>query len=356
MPSVRTSRVPINRRRRDITASVTWSSSTPSVATIDATGLVTAVGTGTTTITAAAAGAFGAVQGTSNVQVNLSATPPSGLSSISIVPSPAADYGARSDCKVRCHRQLHRCNSSHAGSDESSHLVIECTRSSNCRKRSVWRHCDSCWAGDCNDTRQANLPAARQSSVQRRSPFQVQPPQDSLHLNRSGLADRADQWRDISVHRHRHIQRDYTGNPGHHQLTQLKWVSSDVGVATINSSGFAIEAGLGTTAITAEWLQTGSPVVTGTATSIPKLAEMSRFRSCRSTRSATALPQVRRSRLTLAHAAAAELWHGHHLHRLLPSRNHGDPNRHRSGAVDFGGWSSNCTPGASALHHHPEWQ
>ena len=75
------------RRRRRTSRTACWSSSTPSVATIDSTGVATAVGSGTTTITAVGAGAFGAIQGTSNVQVNLSATPPSGLSSISIIPT-----------------------------------------------------------------------------------------------------------------------------------------------------------------------------------------------------------------------------------------------------------------------------
>jgi hypothetical protein len=43
-------------------------------------------------------------------------------------------------------------------------------------------------------------------------------------------------------------------------------VSSDVKVATINSSGLATENGFGTTAITAEWNQSGKPVITGAAT------------------------------------------------------------------------------------------
>src|SRR6201986_1869035 len=56
---------------QDITNTVTWSSSTPSVATIDSTGIATAVASGTTTITATGNGAFGQIQGTSSVQVNL---------------------------------------------------------------------------------------------------------------------------------------------------------------------------------------------------------------------------------------------------------------------------------------------
>ena len=44
---------------QSITSTVTWSSSTPSVATIDNTGLATAVASGTTTITATGAGTLG---------------------------------------------------------------------------------------------------------------------------------------------------------------------------------------------------------------------------------------------------------------------------------------------------------
>ena len=56
------------------------------------------------------------------------------------------------------------------------------------------------------------------------------------------------------------LTQDITNSPN------LKWISSDVSVATINSAGLATETGFGTTAITAEWVQTGAATITGTAT------------------------------------------------------------------------------------------
>src|SRR6185437_1004048 len=72
---------------QDVTSTATWTSNSQSVATINSSGVVTAVGTGVAVITATVRGSFGIVQGTSSVQVNLAATPVTGLTSISIVPS-----------------------------------------------------------------------------------------------------------------------------------------------------------------------------------------------------------------------------------------------------------------------------
>jgi hypothetical protein len=56
------------------------------------------------------------------------------------------------------------------------------------------------------------------------------------------------------------LTQDITNSPN------LKWISSDVSVATISSAGLATETGFGTTAITAEWVQTGTAAITGAAT------------------------------------------------------------------------------------------
>lgn len=55
---------------KDITASVTWTSSVPSVATIDSSGMAVAVGDGTTVITAKLGGDLGMEAGTSDVTVS----------------------------------------------------------------------------------------------------------------------------------------------------------------------------------------------------------------------------------------------------------------------------------------------
>ena len=56
------------------------------------------------------------------------------------------------------------------------------------------------------------------------------------------------------------LTQDITNSPN------LKWISSDVSVATINAQGLATETGFGTTAITALWTQTGTAAITGAAT------------------------------------------------------------------------------------------
>ncbi len=68
----------------DITTMVTWSSSSPSVATINSSGMATAVASGATTITAAENGASGLEQGTSTVQVTLVTRD---LTSLSLLPA-----------------------------------------------------------------------------------------------------------------------------------------------------------------------------------------------------------------------------------------------------------------------------
>jgi hypothetical protein len=71
-------------RTEDLTQQVTWASSDTSVATVDAGGAVTAVGSGTALITASTKGGLGVVQGTSNVKVTLAQRT---LVSLAIIPS-----------------------------------------------------------------------------------------------------------------------------------------------------------------------------------------------------------------------------------------------------------------------------
>ena len=76
---------------QDETNQVTWSSSSPSVATISATGLATAVAPGTTTITASINGFTGLVRATSTLTVTGSGvgtgtTPTSDVTSITVIP------------------------------------------------------------------------------------------------------------------------------------------------------------------------------------------------------------------------------------------------------------------------------
>jgi Bacterial Ig-like domain (group 2) len=75
---------------RDITDQVQWSVSAPSVATVNATGLVTAVGAGTATVTASINGSLGVVAGTANLTVSTNSGgggSARSLTSLAIIPS-----------------------------------------------------------------------------------------------------------------------------------------------------------------------------------------------------------------------------------------------------------------------------
>jgi uncharacterized protein YjdB len=73
-----------------ITGSVTWSSATPSVATVNAAGLATAVGAGTTTITASAAGYAGPISSSATITVTSAGGGVAGGSIVSIAIIPGS--------------------------------------------------------------------------------------------------------------------------------------------------------------------------------------------------------------------------------------------------------------------------
>jgi uncharacterized protein YjdB len=72
---------------QDLTDSVTWTSSTPAVATISATGIATGLSAGTTTITASINGFTGVVSSTASLTVSGSSTGGGTPSSIAIIPN-----------------------------------------------------------------------------------------------------------------------------------------------------------------------------------------------------------------------------------------------------------------------------
>jgi uncharacterized protein YjdB len=73
---------------QNITTGVTWSSSAPSVATVNSSGLATAVGSGSTTITASAGGYSGPVSASASVTVSGSSGTQVGgtVVSLSVIP------------------------------------------------------------------------------------------------------------------------------------------------------------------------------------------------------------------------------------------------------------------------------
>ena len=112
---------------QDVTNTVQWASNSESVATVDSSGVVTALGTGVAVITATLNGSFGVVQGTSNVQVNLALDPghwPDLNLGRAVDPANSCHWPDREVCS---HRQLHRRHSRHTGSDNAGHLGLKRT-------------------------------------------------------------------------------------------------------------------------------------------------------------------------------------------------------------------------------------
>ena len=248
---------------QDITSSASWTSSTPSVATVTA-GLVTAVGTGTATITATQNGSFGIVQGTSNVQVNLSATPVTGLTSISIVPSsqPITVIGQTAKFVAI---------GNYTGvTPPSQDLTASATWASSAPGVATINSSGIATAVSAGTaTITATGKTSNGGSVIGTATLTVSSSNANglvaitIIPNSQVVYSQGETSQYIAIGTFSGttpLTQDITNSPN------LKWISSDVSVATINAQGLATETGFGTTAITALWNQTGTAAITGTAT------------------------------------------------------------------------------------------
>ena len=252
----------------DITHSVTWSSSSPAVATIDASGIATAVASGTTTITATGNGAFGLIQGTSTVQVNLGTpAPPSGLSTISIVP------GSQPITVLGQTAKFVAIGNYTGVTPATQDLTAQVTWASSAPGVATVVGGASGGTATAVGPGTATITATGQSSsgaaiigtatITVSSSAAIGLTAISIIPGTQTVGTSGETSQYIAIGTFSGVTpatQDITNSPN------LKWVSSDVAVATVNSSGLATQAGFGTTAITAEWNQTGSPVITGAAT------------------------------------------------------------------------------------------
>ncbi len=249
---------------QDVTSSAQWTSNSPSVATIDASGVVTAVGTGTAVVTATVHGSFGIVQGTSSVQVNLSATPVTGLTSISIVPSSQAITVIGQTAKFVA-------IGNYTGvTPPSQDLTGSVTWASSAPGVAT---VNSSGIATAVSAGTATVTATGRSSsgaaVIGTATLTVSSSNANglvaitIIPNSQVVYSQGETSQYIAIGTFSGttpLTQDVTNSPN------LKWISSDVSVATINSAGLATETGFGTTAITALWTQTGAAAITGTAT------------------------------------------------------------------------------------------
>lgn len=329
---------------QDVTSTATWSSNSTSVAIVSPSGLVTAMGTGTAVITATVNGAYGIVQGTSSVQVNLSATPVTGLTSISVIPSsqPITVLGQTA--------KFIAIGNYTGVTPPSQDLTTQVTWSSSAPGVATITSGANGGIATAVGPGTATITAIGQgngqvvgtatltvssSSATGLTAISIIP--TSQTVSTSGETSQY-----IAIGTFSGVSpatQDITNSPN------LKWVSSDVTVAKVNSSGLATQQGVGTTAITAEWVQTGSAAVTGTATftssasgtvTLPTLAIYKVGNGAATTSSTiTTSPAPTPPPLNCGSGTSCTGYFPLGTTVTLTVS---------PAASDFGGWSSNCTP------------
>ena len=264
--------------QRDVTDLVTWTSSQPSVATINSTGLATAMGAGTTTITASIKGFTGLI--TATATLNVSAPSGSGgttsaepLVSLSIIPTSqsllAANQTAQfiaigttgSGSTVNLTNQSATIGSAtiNAATWSSSVTSVATVNAATGVATSVGAGTTTITAIAKNPdgtvvtgTATLNVTISSSSSSEPVVALAIIPTsQTALAINQTA----------------QFIAIGTTGSGTTVDLTdQANWISSNVSIATINpTTGLATAVSAGTTAITAIVTNPDGTVVTGTA-------------------------------------------------------------------------------------------
>lgn len=248
----------------DVTNTAAWTSNSPSVATVSSSGLVQAIGTGVAVITATVNGSFGIVQGTSSVTVNLAQTPVTGLTSVSVVPSsqPITVLGQTAKfvaignyTGVTPPTQDLTASVTWASSAPGVATInssgIATAVSAGTATITATGHTTS--GGAVVGTATISVSSSNANGL---VSIAIIPTSQVVYSQ-----GETSQYIAIGTFTGTTpITQDITNSPN------LKWISSDISVATINSAGLATETGFGTAAITALWNQTGAAAITGTAT------------------------------------------------------------------------------------------
>ncbi len=250
---------------KDVTTAVTWSSSTPSVATIDSAGIATAVGGGTTTITATAAGFRGPVTSSATLTVTASSGGQTGGSvvSISVIP------GSQSVASPSQTAQFIAIGTTSSGATEnltsavlwsSSSTQIATIGVSTGLATGVGQGTATITALYSDPTYGTTVTGTATFTVvggatQQYTAVAITP--SSQALSASGQTG---QFIALATSGSTGLQVDVTNS------SQITWSSSIPSVATISGSGLASGVGVGTTTITALLTNSDNSVVTATAT------------------------------------------------------------------------------------------
>ena len=247
---------------QNITDGVTWSSSTPAVATIGATGMATAVGAGTTTITASAAGFAGPVASSATLAVAATGGGSAGGSIVSLAVIPGSQTVA-------------------APTQTSQFIAIGTTSSGatvNLSGDVAWSSSSSAIAtvgattglatavGQGSATI-ASLYSANGSVVAGYATFTVSGGTTEKYtavtitpaLQALSASGQTGQFIALGTSGTTGLQTNVTNS------SQITWSSSIPTVATVSATGLATGVGVGSTAITAQLTNTDGTVVSGSA-------------------------------------------------------------------------------------------
>jgi uncharacterized protein YjdB len=249
---------------QNITSVVNWSSSTPSVATVSASGLAAAVGAGTTTITATATGFAGPVSSSATLTVTASGGGVAGgsIASISIIP------GAQSVSSPTQTSQFLAIGTTSSGATvnltgqvawSSSTTQIATIGAATGLATAVGQGTATITALYTNSaggtvvTGTATFTVAG-GTAEKFTAVTIIPNSQSLStLGETG------QFIALGTSGSTGLQTDVTNS------TQIKWSSSAPTVASVSASGFATDLAAGATTITAELTNADGTVVSNTA-------------------------------------------------------------------------------------------
>jgi uncharacterized protein YjdB len=242
---------------QDVTSLVTWTSSTPDVATVSASGLATAVSAGTATISASMAGATSA---TATVTVTAGSGGTTAAATLTIIP------GSQSVAMPGQTSQFIAIGTVASGATEdltaqvawSSSSVQVATIGSGGLAKAVGQGATTITAIKTN---------ANGSVVTGTATFTViggtAEPITALSINPGteslSATGQTGQFIALGTSGSTGLQQDVTDS------AQLKWSSSVPTIATISKSGLATGVSAGTTTITAEWTNPDASVVSATA-------------------------------------------------------------------------------------------
>ncbi|MGB7547671.1 MAG: Ig-like domain-containing protein [Terracidiphilus sp.] len=250
---------------KDVTTAVTWSSSTPSVATIDSGGIAAAVGGGTTTITATAAGFRGPVTSSATLTVTASSGGQTGGSvvSISVIP------GSQSVASPSQTAQFIAIGTTSSGATENlTNAVLWSSSSTQIATIGVstglatgvsqgTSTITALYSNPANGTTVTGIATFTVvgGATQQYTAVAITP--SSQALSASGQTG---QFIALATSGSTGLQVDVTNS------SQITWSSSSPSVATISGSGLASGVSVGTTTITALLKNSDNSVVTATAT------------------------------------------------------------------------------------------